>query len=311
MKALSNGNLFKTATTNKATISGLTQRGHHCRSPPGGDHHVLTSPSLLLISSASFSLVGRIFMFWVCLLTSPSLLHQFSSSRWFYLQPPASCSSSHWLPPLPKHVVDELGHGLGATVASFVGPLLQLLHHLADELGEEDGDVLVALGCRHLLEVAAVLLSQAAAFLFTDLPGVAQVLFVPHQAHGNIGLPKRQVASVSFPGLFFLLHCIFLHFKRPLLKLKNIPFVADVDPEIILASSSVWKPRKAREKYLPKPSRLSAPFPVPLGGNGRRKAAGRMEEEAAAHPLQCSRRASRICRRRFLALMKDARSLML
>lgn len=95
----------------------------------------------------------------MCFLTSPSLLRQFSSSRWFYLQPPASCSSSHRLPPLPKHIVDQLGHGLGAAVASFVGPLLQLLHHLADELGKEDGDVLVALGCRHLLEVAAVLLS--------------------------------------------------------------------------------------------------------------------------------------------------------
>lgn len=101
---------------------------------------------------------------------------------------------------------------------------------------------------------------------------MAQVLFVPHQAHGNIGLPKRQVPSVSFPGLFFFWrHCFFLHFKRPLLKLINIPYVADVDPEIILASSSVWKPRKAREKYLPKSSRLSTPFPVPLGGNGRRK----------------------------------------
>lgn len=115
-----------------------------------------------------------------------------------------SCSSSHRLPPLTKHVVDEFGHGLGAAVAAFVGAVLQLLHHLPDELGEEDGDVLVAFGRRHFLEVAAVLLSQAAAFVFTDLPGVAQVLFVPHQAHGNIRLPGREAASGSFQVFFFL-----------------------------------------------------------------------------------------------------------
>lgn len=114
-----------------------------------------------------------------------------------------SCSSSHRLPPLTKHVVDEFGHGLGAAVAPFVGAVLQLLHHLPDELGEEDGDVLVALGRRHLLEVAAVLLSQAAAFVFADLPGVAQVLFVPHQAHGNIRLPGIEAVQARSRSFFF------------------------------------------------------------------------------------------------------------
>ncbi|KAF3855210.1 hypothetical protein F7725_023265 [Dissostichus mawsoni] len=67
--------------------------------------------------------------------------------------------------------VKELGHGLGAAVAPPVGSVLQELHHLSDELCEECGDVLVALGRRHLLEVAAVLLSKAAALLLTHLPG--------------------------------------------------------------------------------------------------------------------------------------------
>lgn len=78
--------------------------------------------------------------------------------------------------------------------------MLQLLHHLPEELGEEDGDVLVALSRRHLLEVAAVLLSQEAALVFTDLPGVAQVLLVPHQADRNVRLPEREASSASFPS---------------------------------------------------------------------------------------------------------------
>lgn len=126
-------------------------------------------------------------------------------SHRFHMHPPGSCSSSDRLPPLSKHVVDEFGHGLGAAVAPLVGPVLQLLHHLPDKLGEEDGDVLVALGRRHLLEVAAVLLRQASAFVFADLPGVTQVLFVPHQAHGNIRLPAREAPSVSFPGHIFII----------------------------------------------------------------------------------------------------------
>jgi len=53
----------------------------------------------------------------------------------------------HRFPPLAKHIVDKFGHGLGATVASPVGTVLQVLHHLPNELCEEVGDVLVALSC--------------------------------------------------------------------------------------------------------------------------------------------------------------------
>lgn len=105
-------------------------------------------------------------------------------SLWLKLGP------SHWLPPLAKHIVDELGHRLGAAVASSVGSVLEVLHHLPDELGEEIGDVLVALGCWDLLEVTAVLLSQAAALILTHLPGVTQVLLVAHQAHRNLRVPE-------------------------------------------------------------------------------------------------------------------------
>lgn len=108
----------------------------------------------------------------MCFLTSTPPPSPVPVPRWLYMQPSGSCSSSNRLPPLAEHVVDEFGHGLGAAVAPFVSLVLQQVHHLTDELGEEDGDVLVALGCRHLLEVAAVLLSQAATFVFTHLPGV-------------------------------------------------------------------------------------------------------------------------------------------
>lgn len=104
--------------------------------------------------------------------------------------PPAA--PSHRLPPLSKHIVDELGHGLGAAVAPPVSSVLKVLHHLPDELSEEIGDILVALCRRDLLEVAAVLLSQAAALIFAHLAGVTQVLLVAHQTHRNLCLPEKE-----------------------------------------------------------------------------------------------------------------------
>lgn len=100
--------------------------------------------------------------------------------------------TSHRLPPFAKHVVDEFGHGFGAAVAPPVGSVLQVLHHLPDELREEVGNVLVALSRRNLLEVTAVLLRQGAAFLLLHLTGMAQVLLVAHQTHGNIHVPETK-----------------------------------------------------------------------------------------------------------------------
>lgn len=100
--------------------------------------------------------------------------------------PPTASGPSHRLPPLAEHVVDELGHGLGATVAPPVSPVPELFHHLADEQREEVGDVLVALSCGHFLEVAAALLGKAPALVLAHLPGVTQVLLVPQQADRNL-----------------------------------------------------------------------------------------------------------------------------
>ncbi|TNN77255.1 hypothetical protein EYF80_012562 [Liparis tanakae] len=91
------------------------------------------------------------------------------------LKTPKQGSTSHGLPPLAEHVVDELGYRLGAAVAPAVGAVLEVLHHAADESREEAGDVVVTLGGRDLLEVAAALLGQAAALVLTHLPGVAQL----------------------------------------------------------------------------------------------------------------------------------------
>lgn len=99
---------------------------------------------------------------------------------------------SHRLPPLAKHIVDEFSHRLRAAVATSVSSVLEMLHHLPDELSKEVGDVLVALGCWHLLEVTAVLLSQAATLVLTHLPSVAQVLLVSHQTHRNWYLPETE-----------------------------------------------------------------------------------------------------------------------
>lgn len=182
-KALSRDNFIKTANKQSnfnGWHGGVTAAGHH--------QGAITMSWLIHVFGWGESVCCEC-VFWP---VRPSLTSSLTGS----------CSSSHRLPPLTKHVVDEFGHGLGAAVAPFVGAVLQLLHHLSDELGEEDGDVLVAFGRRHFLEVAAVLLSQAAAFVFADLPGVAQVLFVPHQAHGNIRLPGREAASGSFQVFF-------------------------------------------------------------------------------------------------------------
>lgn len=105
---------------------------------------------------------------------------------------PLTDNPSHRLPPLAEHVVDEFGHGLGSAVAPPVGPVPELLHHLADQLREEVGDVLVALGRRHLLEVAAALLGQPTALVLAHLPGVTQVLLVAQQADGNLRLPVEE-----------------------------------------------------------------------------------------------------------------------
>lgn len=80
---------------------------------------------------------------------------------------------SNRLSPLSKDIVDELGHGLGATVPSAVTSMLKMFHHMPDEFGEEVGDIQVVLCCRHLLEVAFVLLGQGAALLLTHLTAVA------------------------------------------------------------------------------------------------------------------------------------------
>lgn len=98
--------------------------------------------------------------------------------------------TSHWFSPLAKDIVDEFGHGLGAAVAPPVGSVLEVLHHLPDELGEEVGDVLVALGRWHLLEVTAVLMRQAAGFLLSYLACMAKVLLVTHQTYGNVRVPE-------------------------------------------------------------------------------------------------------------------------
>lgn len=80
---------------------------------------------------------------------------------------------SNRLSPLAKDIVDELGHGLGATVPPAVTSKLKLFHHMPDELCEEVGDLQVVLSRRHLLEEAFVLLGQRAALLFTYLTTVA------------------------------------------------------------------------------------------------------------------------------------------
>lgn len=136
------------------------------------DHHQgaigtpLSSPPTLLIQSRSL----------LSLLSPP---------------PPRASGPSHRLPPLAEHIVDELGHGLGAAVAPPVCPVPQLLHHLADEQREEVGNVLVALGRRHFLEVAAALLGEAPALVLAHLPRVTEVLLVAQQAHGDLGVPAK------------------------------------------------------------------------------------------------------------------------
>lgn len=80
---------------------------------------------------------------------------------------------SNRLSPLAKDIVNELGHGFGATVPPAVASMLKLFHHMADELCEEVGDLQVVLSCRNLLEEAFVLLAQRAALLFTHLAAVA------------------------------------------------------------------------------------------------------------------------------------------
>lgn len=101
-------------------------------------------------------------------------------------------SRSHWFPPLSEHVVDELGHGLGAAGASsaLLGFAAQagVLHHL----GEDERHLLVVLGHRQLVELAAVLGSQALTLLSLDLPHVAQVLLVAHQKYERVHVPVGQ-----------------------------------------------------------------------------------------------------------------------
>lgn len=124
----------------------------------------------------------------VCVWTKQS-----SDLEWVHAESPSPpAAPSHGLPPLSKHIVDELGHGLGAAVAPAVCSVLEVLHHLPDELGEEIGDILVAFCRRDLLEVAAVLLSQAAALIFAHLAGVTQVLLVAHQTHRNLCVPATE-----------------------------------------------------------------------------------------------------------------------
>lgn len=109
----------------------------------------------------------------------------------FSPSPPAASRLSHRLPPLAEHIVDELGHGLGATVAPPVRPVPELFHHLADEQREEVGNVLVALSRRHFLEVATALLGEAPALVLAHLPRVAEVLLVAQQADGNLCVPAE------------------------------------------------------------------------------------------------------------------------
>ena len=95
----------------------------------------------------------------------------------------------HRLPSFSKDIVDELGHRLGAAVVAPVSSTVFVVHHYpANEASKKVDDVLVALSCRHLLEVAVVLLRQASAFLLVHLSGMAQVLLVSHQAHWNLHL---------------------------------------------------------------------------------------------------------------------------
>ena len=103
----------------------------------------------------------------------------------------AALAHSNGLPPLAKDVVDKLGHGFGAAVAPAVGPVLQVLHHVPHQLGEEVGDLQVVLGRRHLLEVALVLQGHGAGLLLAHLPAVAQVLAVSHQTDGNVYVPGQ------------------------------------------------------------------------------------------------------------------------
>ena len=106
-----------------------------------------------------------------------------------------STPPSDRFPPLAEDIVDELGHGLRATVATEVGPVLQVIHDVADELGEEVGYLQVVLCCRNLLEVASVLLSQGTALFLKHLTGVAQVLLVPHQADWDVHLVHLSVQN--------------------------------------------------------------------------------------------------------------------
>lgn len=96
----------------------------------------------------------------------------------------------HRFPSFSKDIVDELGHRLGAAVVAPVSSTVFVVHHYpANKASKKVDDVLVALSCRHLLEVAVVLLCQASALLLVHLSGVAQVLLVSHKAHWHIHLP--------------------------------------------------------------------------------------------------------------------------
>lgn len=66
---------------------------------------------------------------------------------------------------------------------SAVCTVLYVLHYMTNELSEEVGYLQVVLCCRHLLEVATVLLSQGSALLLTYLTSIAQVLLVSHQEY--------------------------------------------------------------------------------------------------------------------------------
>lgn len=98
---------------------------------------------------------------------------------------------SHRFPPLSKHVIDELGHGLGAAGAPPTLLRLAVQASIAHHLGEHERHLLAVLGGRQLIEQAAHLARQLLALLPAHLTHMAQVLLVAHQEHHWIRLPEN------------------------------------------------------------------------------------------------------------------------